>query len=496
MALSFAGSRSARLQPAEKKRPSPLHSTSGWESRIFISHLVPDLPSPVTKNTGVPLSEGTGTPASLRAGASFLPTSLRCHALPSRRTTAYSATCDGMSSLAWCAVMWFPREQNSPGHPSSKPPAHPVTVLPVEVLLVTAPDQELPGLLFEDAPVLLREVVLPVPGHTLAIERRRVLLSPLATPGELLEASRTHAVLHHALLCIDPEKRKQPAHLHLRTLQQVFVAHLRVAVSEQSRSVFDGPAHEESPVACRLPQPLRGEYARLRRSPGILAQSLAFGKFLGGEPVEVALAGAAPSAVQGGDRSIPAVPYDVDHPGPGIYGADLPHEPFVQERRLVADEPLAAPGERGGEEVLCGQAHQGDQVLVGVSIPAPHGAFDPQPQVLGVGQGVVERAREGLFVCGVEVSAPPARGEKASLTLAQYLGMGVQDLHQPSCARFAEPRDEEHRGATFGKNRDSCVASHRRLLPADKPPAPRPPEPPYSATCDGMSSLAWCAVMW
>src|SRR5215210_3250562 len=182
--------------------------------------------------------------------------------------------------------------------------------LPATVVLVAEPDQELPSLLFEDAPVALVEQVLPVSGHALAIERRRVLLSPLATPGELLEASRTHAVLHHALLCIDPEKRKQPPHLHLRTLQQVFVAHLRVAVCEQSRSVFNGPAHPEIPVLGGFPQRLLGEHSLFGLGEFLRAPAVGFalGQFLGREPVCAAPLGAVALLVYEGDRLVPAVP--------------------------------------------------------------------------------------------------------------------------------------------------------------------------------------------
>ena len=151
-------------------------------------------------------------------------------------------------------------------------------------------------------------------------------------------------------------------------------------------------------AACR--SHILGEHARLRSLPLALAQGLALRQLLGREPVEVALAGAAPPAVHGGDRPVPAVPYDVDDPGLWIHGADLPHELFVQERRLVPDELLAGLREPCGEEVLRGQTHQGVHVLVGISIPAPHRALDPQPQVLGVGQGVVEGAREALSFAG------------------------------------------------------------------------------------------------
>src|SRR5215203_1087538 len=60
--------------------------------------------------------------------------------------------------------------------------------LPAAVLLVAEPDQELPGLFFVDLPVALVEQVLPVACYPFTVERRRVLLSPLPSPGELLEA--------------------------------------------------------------------------------------------------------------------------------------------------------------------------------------------------------------------------------------------------------------------------------------------------------------------
>src|SRR5215203_5173461 len=271
--------------------------------------------------------------------------------------------------------------RSTPGRPSiALLSPTPNATLPAAVLLVTEPDQQLPSLLLEDAPVLLSKVVLPVPRNTFTIERRVVLLSPLTAPGELLEARRANAVLHQPLVCVDPEEAEQPLYLFVGTLQQVFVAHLGIAVPEQSRAVFDGPAHKESPVPGRLPQPLLCK--RARRLPPPLAQSLTPCQFLGRESVEVALAGAAPPTVHGGDRPVPAIPYDVDHPGPWVHGADLLHESFVQERRLIPDEPLVGLRELGGEKVLCGQTHQGVYVLVGISIPAPHRAFDPEPQVL------------------------------------------------------------------------------------------------------------------
>src|ERR671921_2592312 len=45
--------RTSRLYSSPKNRPSPLQSTSGWASRVFINHVVPDFASPTTKNTGI-----------------------------------------------------------------------------------------------------------------------------------------------------------------------------------------------------------------------------------------------------------------------------------------------------------------------------------------------------------------------------------------------------------------------------------------------------------
>src|ERR671911_1302611 len=106
-------------------------------------------------------------------------------------------------------------------------------MLPAVVLLVAEPDQELPGLLFVDLPVALVEQIFPVTRNTFTIEGRWVLLSPLTSPGELLEARRTHAVLDEPLIRIDPEEAEQPLDLLVGTHQQVFVAHLGVAVPEQ-----------------------------------------------------------------------------------------------------------------------------------------------------------------------------------------------------------------------------------------------------------------------
>src|SRR5215212_5736909 len=164
--------------------------------------------------------------------------------------------------------LYLPASQRRPrrsasGTPSTNSLALDTTdvTLPVAVHLVTESDQHLPGLLFVDLPVALVERTLPVSCNALPIEGRRILLAPLASLGELLEAGRAHAVLNQRLICVDPEEAEQPLDLLVGMLQQVFVTHFRIVVPEQSGSVFDGPAYKESPVAGRLPQPHLGEHA-------------------------------------------------------------------------------------------------------------------------------------------------------------------------------------------------------------------------------------------
>src|SRR5215216_1643005 len=115
--------------------------------------------------------------------------------------------------------------------------------LPAAVILVAEPDQELPGLLFVDLPVALVEQVFPVAGNALTIEGIGVLLAPLATLGEFLEARLANAVLHQRLLCINPEEAEQSLDLLVGAHEQVFVAHFCIAVPEQGWSVLDGLAH-------------------------------------------------------------------------------------------------------------------------------------------------------------------------------------------------------------------------------------------------------------
>src|SRR5215204_4407126 len=54
------------LQPLPKKRPSPLHRFSGWESSRRMSHVVPDFCWPTTKKTGVAPRAGRASSPRIR----------------------------------------------------------------------------------------------------------------------------------------------------------------------------------------------------------------------------------------------------------------------------------------------------------------------------------------------------------------------------------------------------------------------------------------------
>src|SRR5918994_503653 len=281
MALSFAGSRSARLQPAEKKRPSPLHSTSGWESRILVSHLVPDLPSPVMKNTGVLPPEAASVPTSLRvgAGSGFLPANFRRNVLPSPRTLAYARPVapirDGSSSLAGCGVMGFSTAAGHSGMSSVETSTRPVAVLPVEVLLVTEPDQQLSGLLFEDAPVLFGEVILPVARYPLAVERRRVFFALAPAARELLEARGLDALAGDLLAGVRIQELQQTPGLTDRLREEVLVAYLVVVVPKERR-IRHSPPHRGTPAPCYLSHVFAGEDALPRGPEGVRVLAVGF----------------------------------------------------------------------------------------------------------------------------------------------------------------------------------------------------------------------------
>src|SRR5918994_6526517 len=325
--------------------------------------------------------------------------------------------------------LYLPASQRRPLRSTSGRPSvallslTPNATLPAVVLLVAEPDQEFPGFLFVDLLVALVEQVFPVARNALTIEGSGILLAPLATPGELLEGRLVNAVLHQSLLCIDPEEAQQPFDFLVGVLQQVFVAHLRIAVPEQGGSVLDGLAHPEGPVLGGFPQRLLGEHplASLREFLGPPAVGLASCQLFGREPVRTAPLGAVALLVYEGDRLVPAVSDYVDHPGLRIDLVDLLDELRAQQRRLVSHEPLTAPGEPLVEEVVRRQAQQGLQVLVRVAVSAPHRALDPQPQVFGAQQRVVERAGRlpGHHPRYVLYLSPVLSAEEEALALAE-----------------------------------------------------------------------------
>src|SRR5215218_2496497 len=208
---------------------------------MLLSHVLPLRPEPKIHTMFSGLTPLAGSPSSL-------PRSQAAH----RGTSLY-----------------LPASQRRPLRSTPGRPSFAILILvpnlPAAVLLVAEPDQELPGLLFVDLPVVPVEQVFPVTRNTFTIERRRVLLSPLAPPGELLEARRAHAVLH------------QPLDLFVGTHEQVFVAHFRIAVPEQGGSVLDGLANPKGPVLGGFPQRLLGEHplASLREFPTAPAVSFA-----------------------------------------------------------------------------------------------------------------------------------------------------------------------------------------------------------------------------
>src|SRR5215211_967681 len=319
--------------------------------------------------------------------------------------------------------------------------------LPIEVSLVAEPDQEFPRLLFVDLLVARGEVVPPVTRHTFTIEGGSILLAAFAPLGEHLEAGRAYGLPHGLLASIGAEETCQPPYLLVGTFQQVLVAYLGVVRSEQGRAVLGGLAHPRVPAPGRPTQPLLGKHARLQELLRVFAVGLASFELSWFQDLDPALVrGAVPHVVQHGDGLIPTVSDDVDDLGLGIDSADLLDEIRAKQRRLVADQLLIGLAEFLHKEVLGRKTGQVVEVFGGVAFPGPDGTLDPQSEVLGVEQRVIEGTGQGPRALGVEVCPPPVGGEKPPFALAQYLGMSVQRPHQPGGARLPQPRNEEHRG--------------------------------------------------
>src|SRR5829696_1642711 len=152
-----------------------------------------------------------------------------------------------------------PGQQQDPAYPAHDAGRHDV-VLPVEVILVTEPDQELPGLLFEDAPVLLGEVVLPVTRYPLAVERRRGFLTLGPAARELLETRGLHAPAGDLLIRVRPQELQQPHDLTDRLCKEVLVAYLAVVVAKES-SILHRRTHGLTPAPGYLRHVSAGEDA-------------------------------------------------------------------------------------------------------------------------------------------------------------------------------------------------------------------------------------------
>src|SRR5919202_2217788 len=97
-----------------------------------------------------------------------------------------------------------------------------------------------------------------------------------------------------------------------------------------------------------------------------------------------------------------------------------------------------------------GQASKARQMLVWVIVSGPDRPLHPVPQIFGTRYGVVEGGRwiTHLSLFQVFASEVPAKGTAFALT--EYLGVGVQHLHQPGGARFLITHNEEYRRAFCG----------------------------------------------
>src|SRR5215211_452528 len=322
--------------------------------------------------------------------------------------------------------------------------------LPVVVLLVTEPDEKIPGFVLENLLVLFGEDVLPVTGYALPEERGRVFLPSLPALREFIEAGRVHAPPHYLFARPGPEELEQTPEFIFGSLEENLVSHFGIIVPEQDRAVLDGPAHPLTPLRGHLLERVPREHTLAGLSLGVLAVGFTFHRRPG-----VLFAGLAevPGVVHRGDRRVPAVADDVDDSGLGVDLGYLLHGLRGEQRRLVAHHPLAGLGELSYEEVVDGHAGEVVQVLVRVVVPAPDRPLYPEPQVLRVQHRVVERAGRSPGVQPLYGLFSPAPAEKASLSPAEYLRVRVEHPHQPRGPGLLLADDEEHRRDCGGPRR-------------------------------------------
>src|SRR5215211_571512 len=258
-----------------------------------------------------------------------------------------------------------PGQQQDPAYPAYDAGRHDV-VLPVEVILVTEPDQELPGLLFEDAPVLLGEVVLPVTRYPLAVERRRGFLALGPAARELLEARGLHTPAGDLLIRVGSQELQQPHDLTDRLREEVLVAYLIVVVAKERR-ILHRPTHGRTPAPCYLGYVFAGEDALPRGYEGLRVLTVGFTlcNLLTRELTATALVGRIiPLVVNRGHSHVPAVPDYVHDLCTRADGGNLLYHARGGERALVPDDLLVRLPELLLHEVVYGVGHDVFEIRV------------------------------------------------------------------------------------------------------------------------------------
>ncbi len=299
-------------------------------------------------------------------------------------------------------------------------------------------------MLVVDPPVRGREDLLPVPGDALAEQRVRVLLAPRAAPRPAPERRRGHAPPGDRGAGVGAEEAREPAKLRDRLVQEALVADLDVAlVAEQLRALLPRRADLAAPVHRHLPEALRGEDALSRGERGgrVGPVALAHPLLLGPDVLAAAeIELATPEVMHPRDGDVAAVPDDVDHLRIRVDGPDLGDDPVAEKRRLVADDALVRRRQPSAEEVSDRRPGERPDLLRVVAAPGPDRARDPEVQVFRVQQRPVERARlKRRSVHPLDVGALVALPEDPALPLAEDLGMGVEQPHQPGRARLRVP---------------------------------------------------------
>jgi len=187
-------------------------------------------------------------------------------------------------------------------------------------------------------------------------------------------------------------------------------------------------------------------------------------RFAGAQDLDPALLpGPVPPVVHPGDLGVPAVPYDVYHPGLRVDGVDLPHGVRAgEEGRLVPHDPLVRSREPLVDKVVEGQPGKVGEVIVGVPPAPPHGPLRPESEVPAVGDGAGERPGRHARLHLPEVLPGPLPADEPPLPQAQHLRVRAEEPRQPRGAGLPVAHDKEDRSAPL----------------QDRPP--NPPLPPLA----------------